>query len=120
MNPARSLAAPTARTSPALRTVRIALAALIVTASAQIVVPLPFTPVPFTLQPLAVLVVGGLLGAADGAASAGAPCSSKSTTAAAVVDRRIQVPRRRRWPGLVFIIAVQLLDSAGCVRRSRR
>jgi len=69
MNPARSLAATTARTSPALRTVRIALAALIVAASAQIVVPLPFTPVPFTLQPLAVLVVGGLLGAADGAAA---------------------------------------------------
>src|SRR3989475_4185000 len=32
-------------------------------------VPLPGTPVPMTLQPLAVLVVGGLLGAPLGAAS---------------------------------------------------
>jgi len=44
----------------------IALGALLVAAAAQVVVPLPFTPVPMTLQPLAVLVVGGLLGAAAG------------------------------------------------------
>ena len=40
------------------------IAALLVAVAAQFVVPL--TPVPMTLQPLAVLVVGGLLGAAGG------------------------------------------------------
>jgi biotin transport system substrate-specific component len=45
----------------------IGLGAVIVALSAQVVVPVPFTPVPMTLQPLAVLVVGGLLGAARGA-----------------------------------------------------
>jgi biotin transport system substrate-specific component len=44
----------------------IALGALLVAVAAQVAVPLPFTPVPMTLQPLAVLVVGGLLGAAAG------------------------------------------------------
>lgn len=67
MNPARSLAAPALGARPAYRVLRIALGALVVAASAQVIVPLPFTPVPFTLQPLAVLAVGGLLGAADGA-----------------------------------------------------
>jgi biotin transport system substrate-specific component len=42
------------------------LGALVVALSAQVVVPVPFSPVPMTLQPLAVLVVGGLLGAAAG------------------------------------------------------
>jgi biotin transport system substrate-specific component len=45
----------------------VALATLVVAASAQFVVPVPFSPVPMTLQPLAVLAVGGLLGAAAGA-----------------------------------------------------
>jgi biotin transport system substrate-specific component len=45
----------------------IGLGAAIVALSAQVVVPVPFSPVPMTLQPLAVLVVGGLLGAARGA-----------------------------------------------------
>ena len=67
MIPARSLATPALGARPAYRVLRIALGALVVAASAQVVVPLPFTPVPFTLQPLAVLAVGGLLGAADGA-----------------------------------------------------
>lgn len=43
--------------------------AVIVALAAQVEVPLPFTPVPITLQPLAVLVVGGLLGASGGAAT---------------------------------------------------
>jgi len=37
--------------------------ALIVALAAQVSVPLPFSPVPMTLQPLAVLLVGGLFGA---------------------------------------------------------
>lgn len=36
--------------------------ALAVSAAAQIAIPVPGTAVPFTLQPLAVLIVGGLLG----------------------------------------------------------
>lgn len=43
--------------------------ALLVAAAAQVAVPIPGSPVPFTLQPLAVLVVGGLLGARFGALS---------------------------------------------------
>ena len=38
--------------------------------AAQVAVPVPFSPVPMTLQPLAVLAVGGLLGAAGGARGA--------------------------------------------------
>ena len=53
----------------ARRGLAIGLGALLVAASAQIVVPLPLSPVPMTLQPLAVLVVGGLLGAGQGTAA---------------------------------------------------
>lgn len=53
------------------RAFRIGLGALVVALSAQIALPLPFTPIPFTLQPLAVLVVGAWLGAADGALALG-------------------------------------------------
>jgi biotin transport system substrate-specific component len=51
----------------ARRGISIALGAVVVALSAQVAVPLPFSPVPMTLQPLAVLVVGGVLGAANGA-----------------------------------------------------
>ena len=44
----------------------VGVGALLVALSAQVVVPVPFSPVPMTLQPLAVLVVGGLLGAGAG------------------------------------------------------
>lgn len=43
--------------------------AALVAVAAQVSVPLPGTPVPMTLQPLAVLIVGGLLGPSLGAAS---------------------------------------------------
>jgi biotin transport system substrate-specific component len=48
------------------RGVAAGLGALVVALSAQVVVPVPFSPVPMTLQPLAVLAVGGLLGPAAG------------------------------------------------------
>ena len=51
------------------RVVAVVLGAALVAAAAQIAVPLPGTPVPMTLQPLAVLLVGGLLGARLGASS---------------------------------------------------
>ena len=44
----------------------VSLGALLIAVAAQVVVPVPLSPVPMTLQPLAVLIVGGLLGAAGG------------------------------------------------------
>ena len=72
MNPDVSPAAVDAGRSLPVRT-RIArmaapvgIGALVVALAAQVVVPVPLSPVPMTLQPLAVLAVGGLLGAAGG------------------------------------------------------
>lgn len=50
-----------------LRILRAISATLVVAAAAHIAFKLPFTPVPFTLQPLAVLGVGLALGPVDGA-----------------------------------------------------
>ena len=50
----------------ARRSVAISLGAVAVALAAQVVVPVPFSPVPMTLQPLAVLGVGGILGGAAG------------------------------------------------------
>jgi biotin transport system substrate-specific component len=50
----------------ARRSVAISLGALVVALAAQVVMPVPFSPVPMTLQPLAVLVVGGILGGVAG------------------------------------------------------
>lgn len=47
----------------------IAGGSLLVALSAQIAIPLPWTPVPVTLQPLAVMLVGAFLGPWRGAAS---------------------------------------------------
>ncbi len=53
------------------RALRVGLGALVVALSAQLSIPLAFTPVPFTLQGLAVLLVGAWLGPAEGAAALG-------------------------------------------------
>lgn len=45
-------------------------ASVILAISAQIAVPLPFSPVPFTMQTLAVLLIGATLGSRRGAAAA--------------------------------------------------
>lgn len=45
-------------------------ASLLIAISAQVAIPLPFTPVPLTLQPLAVIFVGVALGSKRGAAAA--------------------------------------------------
>jgi biotin transport system substrate-specific component len=58
-----------ARLSAARRGLVVVAGALLVAIGAQVVVPVPLSPVPMTLQPLAVLVVGGLLGALPGAAA---------------------------------------------------
>lgn len=66
-SPAATLAVPAALS--ARRVVTVGLAALVVAAAAQVAVPVPFSPVPMTLQPLAVIVVGALLGPTAGAAA---------------------------------------------------
>jgi biotin transport system substrate-specific component len=58
--------ASTIQTRVLRRVLAAGLGAFVVALSAQVVVPVPFSPVPMTLQPLAVLAVGGLLGAAGG------------------------------------------------------
>ena len=50
------------RSRLSLRAIAVVLGVALVTLAAQFSVPLPGTPVPMTLQPLAVLLVGGLLG----------------------------------------------------------
>jgi biotin transport system substrate-specific component len=45
-------------------------ASLLIAAAAQIAIPVPFSPVPLTMQPLAVLLVGVTLGSRRGAAAA--------------------------------------------------
>jgi biotin transport system substrate-specific component len=57
------------RAALGVRVLAVVLGALIVAGAAQISIPLPGTPVPMTLQPMAVLLVGGLLGAPLGALS---------------------------------------------------
>ena len=52
-----------------VRVLAVVLGAVLVALAAQISIPLPGTPVPMTLQPMAVLLVGGLLGARLGASS---------------------------------------------------
>ena len=52
-----------------VRVLAVVLGAALVALAAQISIPLPGTPVPMTLQPMAVLLVGGLLGARLGASS---------------------------------------------------
>src|SRR5207245_10439364 len=45
-----------------IRACGVVIGAVLVALAAQVAVPLPGTPVPMTLQPMAVLLVGGLLG----------------------------------------------------------
>jgi biotin transport system substrate-specific component len=45
-------------------------ASALIAISAQVAIPLPFTPVPLTLQPLAVIFIGVVLGSTRGAAAA--------------------------------------------------
>lgn len=52
-----------------VRALAVVLGAVLVALAAQVSVPLPGTPVPMTLQPMAVLLVGGLLGPRLGALS---------------------------------------------------
>ncbi len=55
--------------APAIRVASVALIAAMTAAAAQISIPLPFTPVPFTLQPMIVLLGGAALGSRLGMAA---------------------------------------------------
>lgn len=57
------------RAAQGVRVLAVVLGAALVALAAQVSIPLPGTPVPMTLQPMAVLLVGGLLGARLGALS---------------------------------------------------
>jgi biotin transport system substrate-specific component len=63
IDPGRALSI---RTRAVRRAIAVLLGVLAVAAAAQVAIPVPFSPVPMTLQPLAVLAVGGLLGASAG------------------------------------------------------
>ena len=60
---------PTALDRTIVRTGAVLIMTLLTVLAAQISVPLPFTPVPFTLQPMLVLLGGAALGARLGATS---------------------------------------------------
>ena len=68
-SPLTALPADSPRVRVARQLLGITLGAFVVALSAQVTVLLPFTPVPMTLQPLAVLAVGGILGARGGLAA---------------------------------------------------
>jgi biotin transport system substrate-specific component len=59
----RSVATATLPVVPFIRGAAVALAVVLTAAAAQFTIPLPFTAVPFTLGPLAVLLTGAALGA---------------------------------------------------------
>ena len=52
--------------SPAIRVLAVLFVTVLTIVAAQVSVPLPFTPVPFTLQPMIVLLGGAALGARAG------------------------------------------------------
>jgi biotin transport system substrate-specific component len=66
ISPLRNANSPSAYAVP-VRVLRLLCASLVVALASRVAFPLPFTPVPFTLQPLAVLAVGLTLGPVDGA-----------------------------------------------------
>ncbi|HKR65764.1 MAG TPA: biotin transporter BioY [Thermoanaerobaculia bacterium] len=59
-----------ARGRAAAEVMLVVSASALIAIAAQVAIPLPFTPVPLTLQPMAVLLVGVVLGGTRGAAAA--------------------------------------------------
>jgi biotin transport system substrate-specific component len=64
-----SVAVASSRTNVVRRSIAVAAGVVLVAISAHLAIPIPGTPVPMTMQPLAVLLVGGALGAALGGSS---------------------------------------------------
>ncbi|GAB4542641.1 MAG: biotin transporter BioY [Anaerolineae bacterium] len=89
-----STIAPRLRTSPLIRFAGILLFSVLTALTARITLPLPFTPVPITLQVMAVVLAGLVLGPKAGAASqllylasiaAGLPLDARALGPAALV-----------------------------------
>lgn len=59
----------TPRAFRGLRFITVGMGAIAVALAAQVAFPIPYTPVPFSLAPVAVIAVGGILGWAGGAAA---------------------------------------------------
>jgi len=64
-----SVGTDSARLATGIRAASVLFVTVLTAALAQVTVPLPFTPVPLTLQPMVVLIGGAALGARLGAAS---------------------------------------------------
>jgi biotin transport system substrate-specific component len=88
-----STASARLRTSPVVRLIGVALFVVFTALTARVTIPLPFTPVPITLQVMAVLLAGLVLGPRAGAASqlvylaaiaAGLPLDARASGAAAL------------------------------------
>ena len=104
----------------AIRVASVVLLAALTAAAAQVSVPLPFTPVPFTLQPMVVLLGGAALGSRLGmsaqvvyllAGIAGLPVFAASPVP----------PARRSTPARADgRIPLELSDCRVCSRRTRR
>jgi biotin transport system substrate-specific component len=111
-------------------------ASAIIAIAAQIAIPVPFTPVPLTMQPLAVLLVGVFLGARRGAAAAalylfegacGAPVFSQGHggiiwLAGPTAGYLLSYPfaaftagwlAERRWPVAGMIAAMAIIYAGG-------
>ena len=69
MSEVSSVAIASSRAHPLRRAVAVVAGAVLVAISAHLAIPVPGTPVPMTMQPLAVLLVGGALGAGLGGSS---------------------------------------------------
>ena len=69
MNETESMVLAPAKSRTGRRALAVALGAATVAVAAQVTVPLAFGPVPMTLSPLAVLIVGGVLGSRGGVAA---------------------------------------------------
>jgi biotin transport system substrate-specific component len=69
VNEVSSVAIPASRALVGRRAIAVTAGAVLVAISAHLSIPIPGTPVPMTMQPLAVLLVGGGLGAALGGSS---------------------------------------------------
>ncbi|HZH41370.1 MAG TPA: biotin transporter BioY, partial [Gemmatimonadales bacterium] len=69
MSEVSSVAVAPSRSLVVRRSIAVAAGVVLVAISAHLSIPVPATPVPMSMQPLAVLLVGGALGAALGGSS---------------------------------------------------
>ncbi len=88
---------PSEQVRAATVAVRLAIAVAVMALSAQVAVPLPFTPVPMTLQPIAVLAIGALLGPLPWLGSTNARSITTITAASAAERPSTFLASSRAW-----------------------